>query len=79
MSNGQFSVQHAGTANGEAVIDVFALWGGIEITVPSDWEVSNRITPILGGAEDKSSGSQGARNRLVLRGFVVMGGVEVKT
>ena len=33
----------------------------------------------MGGAEDKSSGTQDARNRLVVRGFVVMGGVEIKT
>lgn len=64
---------------GEAVIDVFALWGGIEIRVPEDWTVVSRITPILGGVDDKTRPPQAAsRHRLVLRGFVVMAGVEVK-
>jgi predicted membrane protein len=65
--------------DGEAVIDVFALWGGIEIRVPEDWTVVSRVTPLLGGVDDKTRPPQGAgRHRLVLRGFVIMAGVEVK-
>lgn len=69
----------AKTATGEAVIDVFALMGGIEITVPSDWAVVNQVTPILGGVEDNSAGTSSAQHRLILRGYAMMGGVEIKT
>jgi predicted membrane protein len=65
--------------NGEAVIEVFGLWGGIEIRVPEDWTVVSRVVPVLGGVDDKTRPPQGAsRHRLVLRGFIVMAGVEVK-
>ena len=65
--------------DGEAVIDVFALWGGIEIRVPEDWTVVSRVMPILGGVEDKTRPPQtAAGKRLVVRGFVVMAGVEMK-
>lgn len=65
--------------NGEAIIDVFAMWGGIEIKVPDDWTVVGRVTPLLGGFEDKTRPPQGAsEHRLVVRGFVLMGGIEVK-
>jgi hypothetical protein len=65
--------------DGEAVIEVFALWGGIEIRVPEDWTVESRIVPVLGGVEDKTRPPLGStRHRLVLNGFVVMAGVEVK-
>jgi predicted membrane protein len=65
--------------DGEAVIDVFAMWGGIEIRVPEDWTVIGRVTPLLGGFEDKTRPPQTATaQRLVIRGFVIMGGVEVK-
>ena len=65
--------------DGEAVFDVFALWGGIEIRVPEDWTVESRITPVLGGVEDKTRPALAAgRHRLVLRGLVIMAGVEIK-
>ena len=65
--------------NGEAVIDLFVVMGGVELRVPPDWVVSNQMVAIMGGASDKSTGPSDSRNRLVLRGFVLMGGVEVKT
>jgi predicted membrane protein len=65
--------------DGEAVIEVFALWGGIEIRVPDDWTVVSHVSPIMGGIEDKTRPPQGAtRHRLVIRGIVMMAGVEVK-
>ena len=64
---------------GGAVIDVFAMWGGIEIKVPENWSVSGRVTPILGGYEDKTRPPRGAtKGRLVVRGFAIMGGIEIK-
>ena len=79
MGGIELDLRQAGTDHGEAVIDVFVLWGGIDITVPPDWAVSNQVTPILGGAEDKSTGHQQARHRLIVKGVVIMGGVEIKT
>ena len=64
---------------GEAVIDVFALWGGIDIKVPDDWTVIGKVVPLLGAYEDKSRPpADGGLKRLIVRGVVVMGGVEVK-
>jgi predicted membrane protein len=74
----EIDLRHA-SIDGEAVIDVFALWGGIEMRVPEDWTVVSKITPILGGVDDKTRPPQSAsRHCLVLRGFVVMAGVEIK-
>ena len=65
--------------DGEAAIEVFAMWGGIEIRVPEDWTVISRVVPLLGGVEDKTHPPPGAStHRLVLRGFAIMGGIEVK-
>jgi predicted membrane protein len=62
----------------EAVIDCFALMGGVDIKVPKDWSIVVRGTPILGAFEDKTaqSPSPGAK-QLVVKGFALMGGVEV--
>jgi predicted membrane protein len=65
--------------NGEAVIDVFAMWGGIEIRVPENWTVIGRVTPLMGGFDDKTAPPVGtALHKLIIRGVVLMGGVEVK-
>jgi predicted membrane protein len=79
MGGCDIDLRHA-SIDGEAVIDIFALWGGIELRVPPDWTVVSRVTPILGGVDDTTRPPQGAtRHRLVLRGFVVMAGVEIKS
>jgi predicted membrane protein len=64
---------------GDAAFDVFALWGGIEIRVPEDWTVVSRVVPVLGGFSDTTRPPQSAlTKRLVIRGLVIMAGVEVK-
>ena len=74
----EVDLRHA-AINGEAVIDVFAMWGGIEIRVPEDWMVINRVTPFMGGVEDKSQlPPVSTLHRLTIRGMVVMGGIEIK-
>ena len=66
--------------NGEAVIDLFAFWGGIEIRVPEDWTIIPRVTPLMGGFEDKTRPSTQPlpAKRLVLRGIAIMGGIVIK-
>jgi hypothetical protein len=59
MGGIELDLRQAGTGGGEAVIDVFVMWGGIEITVPPDWAVSNQVVPIMGGAEDSAWGRSG--------------------
>lgn len=66
--------------DGEAVLDVFAMWGGIDIRVPEDWTVIGRVTPILGGVDDHTRPPQTAvSQRLVIRGMVIMGGIDIKS
>jgi len=62
----------------EAVVDIFAFWGGVVILVPEEWEVDNRINAFLGGVENKTRPVPGSTQRLVLTGTVLMGGAEVK-
>lgn len=79
MGGIELDLRAAATQTGEAVVDVFVMWGGVEIWVPPDWAVSNEVGLLMGGAEDKSTGTQAARHRLIVRGFVIMGGLEIKT
>lgn len=63
---------------GEAVINVFAFWGGVTIKCPPDWTVELQGTPILGGFEEKTIAPPDNAKRLVIRGYAIMGGVEVR-
>lgn len=65
--------------SGPAVIDAVAFWGGVEIFVPEHWVIDLRGVPILGGFEDTTLRPAGeSQPHLVVRGFALMGGVEVK-
>jgi hypothetical protein len=80
MGGVELDLRGASTPSGQdAIIDVFVWWGGVEITVPPDWAVSNQVVAIMGGADDSSTGTQDATNRLIVRGFCIMGGVEIAT
>ena len=80
MGGCEIDLRQASIAPGaDAIIDVFAFWGGIDIKVPEDWTVVTRAMPLMGGVEDKTRAPQTpTEKRLVIRGIVVMGGVSVK-
>jgi predicted membrane protein len=78
MGGCEIDLRNASMKSPEAVIDVFSFWGGIELKVPRDWTVMTEATPILGGIEDKTQPSPEASKRLIIRGMVIMAGVEVK-
>jgi predicted membrane protein len=62
-----------------ATIEVFAFWGGMEIHVPKDWTVSSKVTAFMGGFIDKRRPtSTAATKTLVITGFIIMSGIEVK-
>jgi predicted membrane protein len=63
---------------GEAVINVFAFWGGVTIKCPPDWTVVLQGTPIMGGFDEKTVAPPDGSKRLVIRGYAIMGGVEVR-
>lgn len=82
---GGFSIDLRGAAIGgdTAVLEIFALWGGVELRVPEDWVISIQGTPILGAFSESHSATTGSApapsgKTLVIKGTAIMGGVEVK-
>ena len=79
MGGCEIDLREASIVNSPAVIDVFTMWGGIQLKVPEDWSVSVETRAILGGVVDKTRPPKGgSEKRLVLKGYAVMGGVEVR-
>ena len=67
---------------GTNVLDVFVMFGGCDIRVPSDMNVKVKVTAIFGGFSDerKVINENEANNgkELVIKGLVLFGGGEVK-
>ncbi|MBA5605144.1 hypothetical protein H3H36_07180 [Duganella sp. FT3S] len=63
---------------GDAELNVFALFGGIQIQVPPDWTVLMYGTPVLGGFEERTTVPPDTGKRLIVKGYAIMGGVEVR-
>lgn len=67
------------------VINVGCIFGGIDIIVPDYFQVDIEVLPIFGGSDivgapqrNLPDTSAGARPRIIVRGFVAFGGVDVK-
>jgi ribonuclease R len=79
MGGQTIDLMDADITTSPAVLDVFALWGGIEILVPDHWEVISEVTPFMAGFEMKRGRAAGdPSKRLIIRGAAVMAGIEVK-
>ncbi len=63
---------------GEAVINVFVAMGGITMKVPVDWTVVLHGTPIMGGFDEKTTAPPNGSKRLIVKGYALMGGVEIR-
>ena len=64
---------------GDASLAIFTAMGGVELRVPSTWEVHVNGKPILGGWEDKTA-KPTTKNPpiLTIDATCIMGGIEVK-
>lgn len=66
---------------GTVVIDVVQLFGGVKLIIPANWEVKSDVTVVFGGVEDKRAvqAAPGSGKKLVITGFAMFGGVDVKS
>jgi predicted membrane protein len=66
----------------KSIIDMNVLWGGVVLIVSKEWNVISEISPIMGGVHDTlempSSTYVDPAAELILRGTVIMGGIEIK-
>ena len=63
---------------GRAVIQVFAMFGGVEFKVPADWSVVNNTNAVMAGVDDSTVAPKENSKCLVIEGFVALGGIEIK-
>ena len=79
MGGGKLDLRDATIAGNEAVVDILAVMGGFEVLAPDAWNVIVDLVPIMGGFDDKTRHpADPSAPRLRIRGFVMMGGLEVR-
>jgi len=80
----ELDFRSAEMAENEAVLELEAIFGGVELVVPTNWTVVFQGESIFGGYSDETlapaaGNLQGAPNKtLIVRGRSIFGGVSVK-
>jgi hypothetical protein len=76
---GDIDLRQVRTSQPRIELDLLVWWGGFDILVPRDWRIVPEATVLMGGLVDSTRPAEGEpRTTLVLRGLIIMGGVEVK-
>lgn len=63
-----------------AVIEIFCMFGGVELMIPDDWKVNMDATAIFGGFSDSRKNISETPSATVhIKGFTMFGGGEIKS
>ena len=74
----KLDLRDAHMPKGRAVLDVTTIFGGTQIIVPDDWNVVVEGHAIFGGFEDKTRHPAESADELIVRGYTVFGGVQIR-
>ncbi len=79
-----FNLTRSKLAPGKNYIDVLAVFGGLKLIVPEDWNVKINAISIFGGFSDKHrvhtpDSATANAPELIIKGFVIFGGGEIKS
>lgn len=75
----ELDLRNAEMEDDTAVVNVTAIFAGIDIIVPSHWNVEVQATPILGGVEKHTKYNRDENApTLKINGTAVFGGIEIK-
>jgi predicted membrane protein len=70
-------------AEGDNFIDIVAIFGGSTLVVPKDWKIVLDLVPVFGGFSDNRRKDPNliydSNKTLVIKGFILFGGGELKT
>jgi len=66
---------------GNIIIEVVAIFGGIKIILPPTWEIKSEVVAIFGGMDDKRAVmpfGDGSRKIVIIKGVALFGGVDIR-
>jgi predicted membrane protein len=76
----ELDLRKAYLPEGDTVLNIEAVFGGITIFVPDSWLLEVKVESVLGGIDDERRMKEATdtSRKLILRGSVTFGGVEIK-
>jgi predicted membrane protein len=76
----ELDLRKAYLPEGDTVLNIEAVFGGITIFVPDGWMLDVNVESVLGGIDDgrRISEPVDTSRRLILKGSIMFGGVEIK-
>ena len=77
MGGCELDLRHT-SIEGEVVLNVKVLFGGLDLKVPTDWTVITQGSAVLGGFDEQTLNPPDGKKRLIICGTVAFGGVEVR-
>ena len=79
----ELNLSQADMTTQSVVLEFRVSFGGVEMVVPSNWDIQNEISPSFGSVEDERIMQTGTgfdqRKILILRGSVSFGSIEIKS
>ncbi len=79
----ELNLAQADFTESSAILDFRVSFGGVEMVVPSHWEIQNEINPSFGSVEDQRTIQTATTNEtkkiLILRGSCAFGSIEIKS
>lgn len=73
----QLDLRGAGIRGDQAYVEADAVFGGVEIVVPEDWQVNPRGAGVFGGFTDETQPPANPTKQLIVTGAGVFGGVVI--
>lgn len=78
----ELDLTQADMADGNCVLDVACIFGGVTVIVPPEWSVQVSVVSILGGFGDKRTviqSRQDPNKLIIIKGVAIFGGGEIKS
>jgi len=77
MAGCELDLRNADMEKDEMTLEISTIMGGVDVRVPSHWEVIVQGNPVLGGVEDKTAKPGNSSKKLLIKASAIMGGIEV--